>query len=87
MTGRERVADPFFGGSLYIHFQIHKRILQLHIYFHCREHTSGFWGLGITISISAGAGRRSKAIKGIDGGKSIRGRLGPCVSMLGSFSH
>ncbi len=82
MTGRERVADLFFGGGIYIHFQIHKKILQLHI---DREHTSGFWGLGITIS--AGAGRRSKAIKGIDGGKSIRGRLGPCVSMLGSFRH
>lgn len=46
------------------------------IHFYCREHTSGLWGLGITISISAGAGRRSKAIKGIDGGQSIWGRSG-----------
>ena len=75
MTGQERVADPFFGGSPkvgdpfpdpYTDFPVADILL-----LYCREHTSGLWGLGITISISAGAGRRSKAIKGIDGGQSI----------------
>lgn len=42
-------------------------------------------GLGITISISAGAGRRSKARKGIDGGKSIRGSVRKYVRQFQSL--